>query len=63
MSKTKCGLCGCYPGPFYVWSSSRNFPRNKLVKQHKKDRQYIKTLNEGIMVCYKCFNELKNNNE
>ena len=55
----RCNICGCNPGPFFVWSSSRNFPREQLIKKRIKDRLYVKNIMEGQVVCYECFKRLK----
>ena len=57
----ECYMCKCKPGPFFVWSSSRNFPREKLIdKFNIIDKKYIKDLrSDGFKVCYGCLNKLK----
>ena len=57
---SKCYLCNCNPGPFFVWSSSRKFPRDKLIKILGNDRFTNKTILEGVQICYECFEKLKN---
>ena len=61
----KCRLnlssnCLGYTG-FFIWSTSRNFPRDKLIKimglKHKDDLNKLN--NDGYPICFACFNELK----
>jgi len=55
----KCSICGCNPGPFFVWSSTRNFPREKLMSD-VKDKHQVKMILEGVPVCYACYDKLSN---
>ena len=63
MGTIKCNICGCSPGPFFVWSSSRNFPREKLLKKYKENKLKIKSILEGVPVCFKCYEDLKNSKD
>jgi len=57
----KCYICNQECSPFFIWTSSRVFPRDKLLSVHKNiDKLTYKVINEGVAVCFKCFNELKN---
>jgi len=55
-----CYICG-NKTIFYVWSTSRNFPKETLIREGnintKKDMSEIAV--EGVPVCFKCNNELK----
>jgi len=61
MTENKCYVCKCNPGPFYVWTTSRHFPREKLIATLDLSDKY--TMNdlsaEGKKVCFKCYEELK----
>lgn len=58
----ECRICGTNT-IFYYWSSTRNFPRKKLLekigKRFSKRRQsnILRGL-EAVTVCYKCAKEL-----
>ena len=58
----QCYCCGLNT-IFYVWTSSRNFPREKLVEVMNIDGITKKSIlidNEGKPICYGCYNELMN---
>ena len=54
-----CYMCGSLTG-FYIWSTSRNFPRNKMmiIKDVKDKFTRNKICVDGETVCFQCFNEL-----
>jgi len=55
-----CYKCNCDPGPFFIWSSSRNFNKEKFLEiLGKNDRLTKSELKKGVEVCYECYNELK----
>ena len=66
MSKMKnhsgnaCNVCGTNT-LFYVWTTTRNFPINKYMKElNLTDKgSYIRTRYHGIPVCFSCLNKLK----
>jgi len=45
---------------FFIWSTSRNFPRDKLIKAKKLSTRYeIGLINKGgVPVCFSCFHKL-----
>ena len=55
----KCELCGSNT-IFYVWTSSRSFPREKLFdKFNIKSKKVIKHHEiTGSPVCLECYNKL-----
>jgi len=59
MSK-RCYMCGI-DTIFYVWSTSRNFPREKLIeaKKLKTKAQKASISEDGQVVCFKCLKELR----
>jgi len=60
MASHQCKLCGKQT-LFYVWTSSRVFPRQKLIKAKElKNRSELDKLNQGYPVCFWCLEELKN---
>jgi len=60
MSHHKCGICHKDPFIFFVWSSSRNFPREKAIAVFKiKGRDNLSELNKGYPVCYECLHKIK----
>jgi len=61
MSLHRCNFCNCDPGAFFIWTSSRNFPRDVLIEKHNiVDKKYIKSIKtDGFKMCYGCFNKLK----
>lgn len=63
MSK-KCIACNTVFGSntiFYIWSSSRNFPINKLMKiTNRNGRRDYKNFKEGREVCQLCYERLMN---
>jgi len=61
MSIYRCVLCKKPLGPFFIWSTSRYFPRGKLAKLLKKKKiQYAPAdiYLHGVPVCYLCAREL-----
>lgn len=61
MGVHRCCRCGCDPGPFMIWSSSRNVDRDKLIGMlNRKDRNIKSELKRGVEICYACYEELKN---
>jgi len=56
----KCYICDTNT-IFYVWSTSRNFPHNKLIKKKQIiDKRTIQSIkNQGFPICFRCFEELK----
>jgi len=56
----RCVVCGL-DTIFYVWSTSRNFPRENLIlkKDYKSKHEKGRVSVEGLPVCFKCFKELK----
>jgi len=55
----RCYICGNNT-IFYIWSSSRNFPRGSLIKAKnitsKREKKNIKLA--GYPVCINCYNKL-----
>ena len=47
---------------FYVWSTSRDFPIEKLIeyKNLKSKYEVAEVSREGQTICFKCLEELKN---
>jgi len=47
---------------FYVWSTSRDFPIEKLIeyKNLKSKYEVAEVSREGQPICFKCLEELKN---
>jgi len=59
MSLHRCCSCGCDPGCFFVWSSSRIFPREKLLKKMKiRGKRAMRRFCDGEAVCFECRKEL-----
>jgi len=57
----KCILCGNFTG-FIVWTSSRYFPREKLIEKlnlHDDKLGKIKIKRKGYPVCMACYQRLK----
>jgi len=56
----RCCLCGI-DTIFFVWSSSRDFPIDKLADaiklEGKSKAEFIKK-NPGEPVCFKCYNSM-----
>jgi len=52
----KCYLCGCNPGPFFIWTTTRYFNVEKLMtlkrNTSKNFRNQIKYNGESI--CFDC---------
>jgi len=65
MGVHKCYLCGCDPGPFFVWTTSRRFPRINLFKLRniKTKAEMYNVSKEGYPVCPDCLNKLKEEHE
>lgn len=60
MGLEKCRVCGEICNIFFVWSSSRNFPRNKLFKvMDMTSKGEMKKIYDGERICLSCFNKLK----
>lgn len=62
MSK-QCSICGI-DTIFYIWTSSRNFPREKLVEIINADESTKKSIIKGLEgrpVCFSCYNKLIKN--
>jgi hypothetical protein len=59
MSK-ECSICKNRT-IFYVWSTSRNFPRRALINYTnvKTKHERHKVFEEGVPICFKCSNKLK----
>ena len=59
MSK-RCNWCGIQT-IFYVWSTSRNFPVGKYLKERNIiDKGGIREVKyQGHPICFRCFNKLK----
>lgn len=57
----KCYICGCNPGPFYVWTTSRKFPKKTLIGEMKvTSRSTMKEISvDGKPVCFGCLENLK----
>ena len=54
----KCIICNTNT-IFFVWSSSRNFPREELGKKlHRVGNRDMKEFTEGLPVCNKCYDML-----
>ncbi len=55
----RCFCCGNQT-LFFVWTSSRNFPREKLIKKENiKDKKMIKSISDdGYPCCWACRKEL-----
>jgi len=50
---------------FYVWTTSRNFPRKQLIKYKNLKSKYekAKVATEGYPICFSCYNKLKEKND
>jgi hypothetical protein len=59
MSK-ECSICKNRT-IFYVWSTSRNFPRRALINYTnvKTKHERHKVFEEGVPICFKCHDILK----
>ena len=59
MNKFECYLCGNNCG-FFVWSTTRQFPIDKLMKMKKVKGKAMrnKLCIEGVKVCFSCYNKL-----
>jgi hypothetical protein len=55
-----CYICGT-PTIFYIWSTSRRFPKKNLINYKKLDTKYDmdKITRDGVAVCFKCVERLK----
>jgi len=60
MAISPCMICG-NKTLFYVWTTTRNFPMDRLLKKmnitEKREIERLKL--NGREVCYKCYDELK----
>jgi len=58
-----CYMCRCDPGPFFVWSTSRYFPREELIKRKNiNDKNaLVRVIKEGVPICFQCLEKLKRN--
>lgn len=59
----QCCVCGINT-IFYIWSSSRNFPRELLSDKLNMIGKSKELIIEGVdsrTVCMKCYNEMINN--
>ena len=55
-----CYCCGSLTG-FYIWSTSRHFPRDKLIDNMNIDSNKLKRKEicaNGVSVCFSCYNDL-----
>jgi len=60
MSSIKCNICNFQCGVFFIWSSTRNFPRERLIKVYGRSSQVNrKNMKEGIRVCFGCIESLE----
>jgi len=55
----RCCVCS-FNTIFYLWSSSRNFPKNKLLRKLKPEKILMKELFIGKPICLWCYEEIKN---
>lgn len=57
----RCSICGSDPGVFYIWTTSRNFPRQKMIEtlkiESKAEKHEIAV--DGKVVCLGCLELLK----
>lgn len=54
-----CMICGKRT-LFYIWTSSRYFPRELIFKKfHLKRKSDKKPIYEGKIVCFQCLEKLK----
>jgi len=55
-----CNVCGNLTG-FFVWTSSRNFPINKMCKVTGEEfnKDTIKKYKSGHVVCFDCYDKIK----
>ena len=53
-----CRLCNSNVNLFFVWTSSRGFPIDKLISNNSS-KEEINELNNGFEVCFKCRNKLE----
>jgi len=52
-------MCECNCWIWYVWTSSRYFPREKLIKMKRiKDKGEKRNIYNGVEVCMSCYNQL-----
>jgi len=60
MGAEQCNACGCFPGVFFYWSTSRGFPKDKLseLTTDKFQKQQIKTGTVQLKICYECAGKL-----
>ena len=53
----RCYLCG-KETLFYIWTSSRNFPREKFIEITGIPEKIVQR--KGFAVCYHCYQKLLN---
>ena len=59
MGIVRCYMCKGDCSPFYNWTSSRFFPREKLFGVMNIDRKEdMKHINLGVEVCFQCCDKL-----
>jgi len=60
MSIHRCQVCGKDPGVFFYWTTSRTFPRDKLISYlNITNKQTIRAINnDGYKVCEECRRKL-----
>jgi hypothetical protein len=62
----QCGLCG-FETIFFIWSSTREFPRENLLDSMPNlteyDRKKLLSGLSGIPICYDCVKKLKEESE
>ena len=59
MGVHRCKKCGCDPGPFFIWSSSRDFDREKFIKSLDKKNMSTKSeIKSGVKICYACYQKV-----
>jgi len=61
MGIVKCYVCKMMPpyNLFWIWSSSKQFPKMKLMqKMNIKSKMEKKNIYDGVEVCINCYNKL-----
>lgn len=55
-----CFCCKNRTG-FYIWSTSRNFPRVELIQKNRiSDKGQVKLIEvQGVPICFSCYEKLK----
>ena len=57
-----CYRCNCNPGPFFVWTSSRRFDREKLIKDMNLKSKFARSqIKAGAPICFQCLKDLCKN--